>query len=498
MSSSAAWLIEHHKNLQQGNCGCSSPNSTCSKICVNFRVETLACFGHTRWRLWYQLGEERVLIRFLWQQSHNGFQKRKGLHALLLLFQSFSLLAHFLRQASAAHQGHLDLYMSPLRRHSNIYVSFEEVQQYICLLWGGPTIYMSPLRRPKWNNTFKKPLKKYLLIKLLFLQKKHCLNKVSLFKLFFLIKQYWRLRELWRRFSFHHWTFLSTWSFAMTILSLRSFVFMERWQMILVGMIGCWELFKMWKLTPKSIGLAAIRHKPQLKQCLCVAGNLQMLRQPPTWLTNWRALVLHVMLLPLNTFKMMSKMVKLGMKNRIWMTIQEAIELRQEQTEEIKLLLQKSDPSTCTHPLCKRYGNRHGRYSLCQRCGRWDHIRNGWEIHGHPSSSGSSALPPPSLESILPPQGHLALKASTAKPKCRPSTKRGAYPLPIHMGSQASEMSWQDKLNPEEWGDPEFLHPDSENPDDAPQPVMFISKLKSWKWKNNDFWHGWASKSFQW
>ena len=27
---------------------------------------------------------------------------------------------------------------------------------------------------------------------------------------------------------------------------------------------------------------------------------------------------------------------------------------------------------------------------------------------------------------------------------------------------------------------------------------MFISKLKSWKWKNNDFWHGWASKSFQW
>ena len=82
-----------------------------------------------------------MLIRFLWQQSHNGFQKRKGLHALLLLFQSVSLLANFLRQASAAHQGHLDLrrpaiyiYMSPLRRYSNIYVSFEEVQQYICLL----------------------------------------------------------------------------------------------------------------------------------------------------------------------------------------------------------------------------------------------------------------------------------------------------------------------------------------------------------------------------
>ena len=79
-----------------------------------------------------------MLIRFLWQQSHNGFQKRKGLHALLLLFQSVSLLANFLRQASAAHQGHLDLrrpaiyiYMSPLRRYSNIYVSFEEIQQYI-------------------------------------------------------------------------------------------------------------------------------------------------------------------------------------------------------------------------------------------------------------------------------------------------------------------------------------------------------------------------------
>ena len=210
------------------------------------------------------------------------------------------------------------------------------------------------------------------------------------------------------------------------------------------------------------------------KQCLCVTGNLQMLRQPPTWLTNWRALVLHVMLLPLNTFKMMLKMVKLGMKNRIWVTIQEAIELRQEQTEEIKLLLQRSDPSTCTHPHCKRYGNRHGRYCQCLRCGqkfRWDHLRNGWEVHGHPSPSGSSALPPPSLESILPPQQHLALRASTAKPKPRPSTKRGAYPLPIHMGSQASEMSWQDQneLNPEEWGDLTFLYPDSDNPDDAPQ-----------------------------
>ena len=152
MSSSAAWLIEHHKSLKlrQENCGCSSLNSTCSKICVNFRVETLACFGHTRWRLWNQLGEEGVLIRFLWQQSHNGFQKRKGLHALLLLFQSVSLLANFLRQASAAHQGHLDLrrpaiyiYMSPLRRYSNIYVSFEEIQQYIyiCLLWGDQMKY---------------------------------------------------------------------------------------------------------------------------------------------------------------------------------------------------------------------------------------------------------------------------------------------------------------------------------------------------------------------
>ena len=82
-----------------------------------------------------------MLIRFLWQQSRNGFQKRKGLHALLLLFQSVSLLANFLRQASAAHQGHLDLkrpaiyiYVSFEEIQQYIYISFEEVQQYICLL----------------------------------------------------------------------------------------------------------------------------------------------------------------------------------------------------------------------------------------------------------------------------------------------------------------------------------------------------------------------------
>lgn len=111
-----------------------------------------------RWRLWIQLGEEKFLIRFLWQQSHNGFQNRQGLYALLLLLQSASLPANFLCQASAAHQGHLDLKrlpMSPLRRYSNIYyVSFEEIQQYIlCLFSGDSTIYiMSPLRRS--NNIY--------------------------------------------------------------------------------------------------------------------------------------------------------------------------------------------------------------------------------------------------------------------------------------------------------------------------------------------------------
>ena len=78
--------------------------------------------------------EEGVLTRFLWQQPHNGFQNRKGLHALLLLFQSASLLANFLCQASAAHQGHLDLRRPPIYIYIYIYVSFEEIQQYISLL----------------------------------------------------------------------------------------------------------------------------------------------------------------------------------------------------------------------------------------------------------------------------------------------------------------------------------------------------------------------------
>ena len=64
-----------------------------------------------------------------------AFMNKQGLYALLLLLQSASLPANFLCQASAAHQGHLDLRrspMSPLRRYSNIYI-------YI----------MSPLRRFK-------------------------------------------------------------------------------------------------------------------------------------------------------------------------------------------------------------------------------------------------------------------------------------------------------------------------------------------------------------
>ena len=94
------------------------------------------------------------------------------IYALLLLFQSASLLANFLCQASAADQGQLDLRIEPqwggaavsgpplrshqlcdqscysfqyirppVRRYSNIYVSFEEIQQYICLR-GDPTIYI--------------------------------------------------------------------------------------------------------------------------------------------------------------------------------------------------------------------------------------------------------------------------------------------------------------------------------------------------------------------
>ena len=68
-----------------------------------------------------------------------AFMNRQGLYALLLLLQSASLPANFLCQASAAHQGHLDLRrspMSPLRRFKNIYstiyiyidVSFEETK----------------------------------------------------------------------------------------------------------------------------------------------------------------------------------------------------------------------------------------------------------------------------------------------------------------------------------------------------------------------------------
>ena len=113
------------------------------------------------------------------------------------------------------------------------------------------------------------------------------------------------------------------------------------------------------------------------------------------------------------------------------------------------------------------------RFSLCQRCGlkfRWDATRNGWEVHAQPSSSASSALPPPSLETIIPHQ-QPAWMASTPKTKIRPSMKRGAHPpLPVEyvMNSQQSEMSVEDFDDPSVWGDPTFRYPDSDNPGDAP------------------------------
>ena len=158
--------------MQQGNCGCSSPNSTCSK------VETLACFGHTEMKtlvvpLPTQLGEEAVLIRFLWRQSHNGFQNVCLAFVVSVCFPSCKFpLPSFCCSSRSIRSENLRIepqwggaavsgpplrrhqlcdqscysfqYITPpVRRYSNIYVSFVEIQQYI---------YISPLRRS--NNIY--------------------------------------------------------------------------------------------------------------------------------------------------------------------------------------------------------------------------------------------------------------------------------------------------------------------------------------------------------
>ena len=156
---------------------------------------------------------------------------------------------------------------------------------------------------------------------------------------------------------------------------------------------------------------------------------------PPTWLKAWRELVIKLMMVPFRTFRAMSRMVKLGLKHRDWLTLEERFLQHQEQTTKVE-----PPPAwDCIHADCRRYGNRHGRFAECKRClqrFRWDDNVAGWLVRGGDKSASSTRLPAPSSSNIIPPSlaamaspknipkapGKMIM-ASTAKSKATSSTR---------------------------------------------------------------------------
>ena len=117
----------------------------------------------------------------------------------------------------------------------------------------------------------------------------------------------------------------------------------------------------------------------------------------------------------------MSRMVRLGMHNRSWMTLWER---EQNRLEEEKMLqtqkAPKQDVQDCSHPEWKRHGNRHGSYATCILCHmrvKWSPELDAWQSTGQVGSRKSS-LPSPSSSGILPPP-------LTTQSKSRPQPPRG-------------------------------------------------------------------------
>ena len=178
-----------------------------------------------------------------------------------------------------------------------------------------------------------------------------------------------------------------------------------------------------------------------------------MLRQPPPqWLLRWRQVLLMLLNLEITTIRMMSRMVRLGMAQRSWLSLRETVALRQEQEMLVQAMNQPHyHPSECTHPDWKRYGNRTGSYARCTLCHtrrRWDHQERVWvEIGPVPSASSSLPQPSPSNTSQALPRS-LRTTTSKAKAKSRaypsspsPSSDPFAQQVPLHVLQDLSRVT---------------------------------------------------------
>ena len=153
------------------------------------------------------------------------------------------------------------------------------------------------------------------------------------------------------------------------------------------------------------------------------------------------------MLLTFKAYKAMSRMVRFGLMPRQWMTNWEHHQELERQRREVAPTLAVADPSTCLHPVCRRYGNIHGSFSKRKRCQqrfKWVPDREGWVPLGSPQLPPSSHLPPPSSSTILPimdmptkGKGKTSSRKGTtskarAKPKARPAEAPRWIPTSTH------------------------------------------------------------------
>ena len=150
-------------------------------------------------------------------------------------------------------------------------------------------------------------------------------------------------------------------------------------------------------------------------------------RRAPQWLVRWRRLALGVMrvlanlkmasqaLWILTVFPVMRRLAFTGpFKNMVPLMNNFTQTADQQNNDKKQNKVSAVQKARCDHfdletgqRTLKRYGNAHGRWCKCSRCGtrwRWDEEYNKWEVTAEDESRGSSSrLPLPSSGSVAAP-----------------------------------------------------------------------------------------------
>lgn len=199
----------------------------------------------------------------------------------------------------------------------------------------------------------------------------------------------------------------------------------------------------------------------------------------PEWQRRWHRLAYLVNSIQLHAYQAMSMMVRFRFAPRNWLTLAEHMEELETQRAEVNASSTlRVNPRTCLHPSCKRYGNLHGSFSKCKRCGqrfKWDPDLGGWLHHGEPQLQASSHLPPPSSATILDSptdtihskgkgKGH---RSTTSKAKAKPRARSSAASLTAGTAEHFNLDGEDYQDYPPNFWDPVAYPPDSEEGEDG-------------------------------